>query len=122
MLREGEPELRDRGERIGDERHRRFEHVDFEPAAAARAFAFEERGQNAGTRIHAGDVVGNRGTGDVGVGGIDEQAAHTAQGLRHGIECRPVPIRTGCSEAGDRTVDQARKTFVQLGRIETDAR
>src|SRR5436305_11128392 len=77
--------LRVIGKWIGNERDCRLEHIDLDPAAAARALTFVERAKNAVAGKHAGRVVGYGRAADLRMLGIEKEAGNPAEREPHAV-------------------------------------
>ena len=84
-------------------------HGDLDPLALAGALALDERPQDAGAEMDAGEEVADRGAGlgrrPVGVAGRVGDAAHRLDGDVHGGEIAIGPVEP---EARAAAIDQAR--------------
>ena len=98
----------------GERRYRRFMHGDLDPLALAGALALDQRPQDAGAEMDAGQEVANGrtrlGRRSVGIAGGVGDAAHRLDGDVHGGKIAIGPVET---EAGAAAVDQARVELAQ---------
>ena len=79
------------GERVGNERDRRLQHVDLDAPAPAGALALVQRAEDAVAGVHAGGVVGDGRAAGLRVFRIEQEARDAAQ--RTGRRCRRPAVR-----------------------------
>src|SRR5207237_6951676 len=97
----------------------RGEEGEVEMLALARALAVCERGADGDRRVHAGDDVGDRHARTLRAATrravrLAGHAHHAAHALDHEVVARPLAIRAGMAETGDRAVHEARVQGAQV--------
>ena len=90
-------------------------------AAAAGPLALVQRGEDSHDRIDAGEDIGDRNPGALGLAIRRPGQVHDpAHALSHQVVARAGGIGPGLAEAGDRAIDQARAFLAQAGIVEAE--
>ena len=113
--------------KIGQRRHLHVQQRHVDVLSQSGHMPFVDRGKDGNRRIKRGQLIGDRHPGLSGAAarrtvGITGNAHEAAQRLHDRVVARPLGVRPGLAEAGDRAIDQPRIDRLQDFKIEPVAR